>query len=236
MPANLKYRLGKLRERNLLEGIWLDCGCADGAYTVAMANWGAERAVGIDLEKDRVLMAQAARPMASPARFVCASSEVLPFSNASFDGVLLNEVLEHVGNETATLQDILRVLRPGGHLVVMSPNRLFPFEGHGMRLGRITLPFPVPLLPWLPSRLTMKFMSARNYWPSELREAIKQSGFEIVFTSSVLPVFEKYRWLPAFVVRWYRHAMPALERAPVIRHFGVSTLVLARRPTEVAYP
>jgi SAM-dependent methyltransferase len=233
MPANLSYRIGKLRERNLLDGTWLDCGCADGGYTAAMANWGADRVVGIELEEQRVFKAQAKKPGSSPLSYVCGASETLPFSDASFDGVLLNEVLEHVADETATLRDILRILRPGGHLVVMSPNRLFPFEGHGMKLGRIKLPFPVPLAPWLPSRWTMSLMSARNYWPGELREIIRTSGFEIVLTSSVLPVFEKYRWLPEAVVRSYRHAMPTLERLPVIRHFGVSTFVIARRPAEL---
>jgi hypothetical protein len=44
----------------------------------------------------------------------------------------------------------------------MSPNRWFPFEGHGMRfLGR-DFGFPIPFLPWLPNALSSRVMTARN--------------------------------------------------------------------------
>ena len=149
-------------------------------------------------------------------------------ADASVDGVLLNEVLEHVADETATHCEIRRVLRPGGHLVVMSPNRWFPFEGHGMRfLGR-DFGFPIPFLPWLPNALSSRVMTARNYWPHELRNIVAAAGFSIVSIDYVLPVFELYQWLPASFILAYRRLMPVIERTP-LRKFGVSTLVIAKR-------
>jgi len=49
----------------------------------------------------------------------------LPFADASFDAAILSEVLEHVGheNKVAVIDEALRVLRPGGRLVVTSPHR-----------------------------------------------------------------------------------------------------------------
>lgn len=76
----------------------------------------------------------------------------------------------------------------------------------------------------------MRFMCARNYWPSELRELVRQAGFEVLSTSSTLPVFERYAWLPERIIYLYRRALPVLETVPVIRKFGVSTFVLAQRP------
>jgi SAM-dependent methyltransferase len=50
----------------------------------------------------------------------CAAG-VLPFSSAAFDVVLCTEVLEHVPDPDATLQEIRRVLRDGGTLVLTTP-------------------------------------------------------------------------------------------------------------------
>lgn len=230
VSSMVNYRLEKLHERGLLRGVWLDCGCADGGYTVALVNRGVERALGIDVELGRVVSAQGKKLNPSRDTYICGVSEALPFPDATFDGVLLNEVLEHVVDEVSTLREIRRILRSGGYLALMSPNRWFPFEGHGMRVRGTSFPFPVPFLPWIPSQLAMKVMCARNYWPSELRKMVLSAGFEILVMSSLLPVFEIYPWLPAPVIRWYRRAMPALERTPLVRRFGNSTFVLARRP------
>ena len=126
----------------------------------------------------------------------------MPFPDDTFDGVWLNEVLEHVVDEEETLLDLRRVLRPGGHLVVVSPNRFFPFEGHGMQLGGRKVNMPIPFLPWMPSALSRHVMRARNYWPGELAGLIARNGFEVVHTESVMPVFEVFPWLPLAVARW----------------------------------
>ncbi len=228
--SNVTYRLGKLQEQELVRGVWLDCGCASGGYTKALTEGGAERAIGIDVDPRRVLGAEQEKNGSKGVLFSCATSEALPFAEHSFDGVLLNEVLEHVRDENLTLEEIFRVLRPGGHLALMSPNRYFPFEGHGMKLLGKVYYFPIPILPWLPSRLAVRFMRARNYWPGELKQLARRAGFEIVASRSILPVLEVYPWLPRPLIKWYRRAMPILEQVPFARRFGVSTLVLAKRP------
>ena len=227
--TNLHYRLAKLRDRGVLRGAWLDCGSADGGYTAALARYGADRVIGVDIDPGRVARArQASLAAEPPVRFCCAASEAMPFPNGAFDGVFMNEVLEHVGDEAATLAEVRRVLRAGGHLALMSPNRWFPFEGHGMRLFGREWPFPAPFLPWLPKRLTLRFMHARNYWPGELAGLVRRAGLEVVSVAPILPVFEFYPWLPGRVIQAYRAKLPTLERTPLVRRFGVSTFVLAR--------
>lgn len=226
---NLRYRLSKLAKQGMLYGRWLDCGCASGDYTRALAQWGVDQAVGVELDPVRLLEATTDDKTAPNVLYGCASAESLPFEDSSFDGVLLNEVLEHVRDEDATLREIWRVLRKRGYLVLMSPNRYFPFEGHGMRLRGFSVPFPVPLLPWMPIKLGLKVMTARNYWPGELCDLVRRANFEILRTSSILPVMEAYVWLPSRAIRWYRRMMPTIERTPFLRRFGVSTLIVARR-------
>lgn len=226
VPLNLKYRLGKLKGMGLLSGIWLDCGCANGGYTEALIDYGAERAIGIDPDPNRVAEAKRRQTHLSKTEYHTLVDR-FPFPDASFDGVLLNEVLEHVDDEMATLREIRRVLQPTGHLAVMSPNRWFPFEGHGARILGHDFGFPFPFLPWLPRRLALRFMTARNYWPYELRSIVKRAGFEIVLTGNILPVLEQYPWFPKMLIHFYQQSIPILEKTP-LRRFGVSTLVVGR--------
>ena len=88
--------------------------------------------------------------------------------------------------------------------------------------------FPVPLLPWLPQRLTARTMTARNYWPRQLSGIIEDAGFAVLEVDYALPLFTKYEWLPRRALRWYSEAMPRLDRSR-LRQFGVSTIVVARK-------
>lgn len=47
-----------------------------------------------------------------------------PFGDAEFDGVNLKDVLEHIENPAQTIREIARVLRPGGLVVISTPNVL----------------------------------------------------------------------------------------------------------------
>lgn len=225
--AIVAYRVGKLARRELVSGRWLDCGCADGGYTVALLDAGAQEAFGIDPSEKRIAAAIArAHPRAT---FSVGHAEGLAWDDGEFDGVLLNEVLEHVDDERATLAEIRRVLRPDGHLALFSPNRIFPFEGHGLRFGPTrSIGRLVPIVPWLPLPLTHRYLTARNYWPWRLRRLVEGAGFTVVHSSSAFPQFEIYPWLPAPLIPLYRRLVPVMERVPGLRWLGVSCFIVAR--------
>jgi SAM-dependent methyltransferase len=46
----------------------------------------------------------------------------LPFPDASFDGVVMKDLLEHVADPVAVVRESRRVLRPGGHVFASSPD------------------------------------------------------------------------------------------------------------------
>ncbi|WBK00988.1 class I SAM-dependent methyltransferase [Methylocystis parvus] len=229
-PLNLTYRIGKIEALGPVKGRWLDYGCADGSYTSALVERGASRADGVDVVAERIEEARNRFQDSGSLTFQHVPVDHLPFEDDMFDGALVNEVLEHVRDEMTSLAEILRVLRPGGRLIVMSPNRWFPFEGHGGHIGEIQLPWPVPFLPWLPSSVGQRFMHARNYWPGELRDLVEAAGFIIEQADFVWPVLEVHAWLPAGAIKRYQALIPLLERAPFIRRFGVSVFIAARKP------
>jgi 2-polyprenyl-3-methyl-5-hydroxy-6-metoxy-1,4-benzoquinol methylase len=79
------------------------------------------------------------------------SGETLPFSDSGFDIVITNHVIEHVGLRDAQLrhlQEIARVLKPGGLVYLAVPNRWQVMEHH----------FRLPLLSWLPLPLASAYV------------------------------------------------------------------------------
>jgi SAM-dependent methyltransferase len=55
------------------------------------------------------------------ATAVCGDATRLPFTDASFDRVIASEVMEHVPDDGAALEELTRVLRPGGTIAVTIP-------------------------------------------------------------------------------------------------------------------
>lgn len=119
-------------------------GCGVGAYLSRLTP-GAQFAAGLDIEHGRTVEARRLG-----AETVCGAGEGLPFAGEQFDLVLSHEVLEHVGDDRACIREIVRVLKPGGRLVLFVPNRGYPFETHGV-YWRGTYRFGnIPLVNYLP--------------------------------------------------------------------------------------
>jgi SAM-dependent methyltransferase len=224
-PLNVSYRVGRIKP--YLSGRWLDYGCADGGYAEALLSHGVSEVVGVDVHESRIKEA-ASRGLPN-AGFHVYNGSYLDFPDDSFDGAFVNEVLEHVADEQVSLREILRVLRPGGYLILISPNRWFPFEGHGATIGGRELEFPTPLIPWLPERLTRSWLRARNYWPRQLVGQARKAGFRIQEVGFIWPVFSQYRWMPKRAIALYQRYIERLDGVRGLRRFGVSTMVIGTK-------
>jgi SAM-dependent methyltransferase len=64
-------------------------------------------------------------------RFVCGDATALPFKNSSFDAVTMFDLLEHIPDHEKAGSEALRVLRPGGFILVSSPNENWRFPYYG---------------------------------------------------------------------------------------------------------
>ena len=68
-------------------------------------------------------------------RFVCGDATALPFPGAAFDAVTMFDLLEHVDADRVAAREAWRVLRPGGALLVSSPNEHWRFPYHRLLRG-----------------------------------------------------------------------------------------------------
>ncbi len=233
-PRNLAKRLAWIERAAALRGRRvLDCGCGAGGYVLRLLAAGAD-AYGVEFSEAKVAQFRSAHPELA-ARVRVGDLASLRVAPASFGAVLLNEVLEHVPSELPVLREIRRALAPGGRLIVFSPNRLFPFETHGVRWKRsgALLSPGVPGIPYLPLALGARCFEypARNYWPAQLRRLIVEAGFRILQCGFVWQTFENLSGRQPRLVRALRPALRGVaalcERTPGLRAFGVSQVVVA---------
>lgn len=102
----------------------LDGGCAFGYGTRHFQKNGAQ-VWGVDPNASFIAIAQARYPKIS---FHACGVEKTPFDAQFFDAVILNDVLEHVVDERQTLNEMFRILKPDGRLIITTPHRgLFSF-------------------------------------------------------------------------------------------------------------
>jgi SAM-dependent methyltransferase len=96
----------------------LDVGCGPGSITVGFARAVAPggEVVGIDVEPSQVAAAQtlATEQRIANVRFEVARADALPFADDAFYAVFEHTLLEHVADPPAVLQEMRRVLKPGG--------------------------------------------------------------------------------------------------------------------------
>lgn len=99
----------------------LDAGCGLAYGSAILAQAGAAEVIGVDSAEPVVEAAQAR--MAGRVRIEHGDVGRLDFPADSFDVVVCFEVIEHVQNSDAVLDELARVLRPGGVVALSSPNR-----------------------------------------------------------------------------------------------------------------
>jgi ubiquinone/menaquinone biosynthesis C-methylase UbiE len=99
---------------------WLDVGCGHAIFPdwvgVPWRDLGGATAVGLDLDRGALEKHHVLRLR------VEGDGERLPFGDAAFDLVTANMVLEHVRQPASLFDEVARVLTPGGHFLVHTPN------------------------------------------------------------------------------------------------------------------
>lgn len=199
-----------------LEGNILEAGCGMGMYLNHLAV-KARSAIGLEIETDR------AREAAKLGlKIICGAGEQLPLPDGRFDLVLSHEVLEHVRDDRLCVQEMVRVLRKGGRLVLFVPNRGYPFETHGIywkgeyRFGN---KFGVNYLPLVVRNKLAPHV--RAYSDADIKKLVDGLPIRQIQSTIIFGAYDNIiaRW--PVVGKALRSILYGLERSP-LRKLGLS--------------
>ena len=177
----------------------LDLACGTGDIALAVAARGA-RTIGMDITHR---MLQLASKRSAGARWITGDMTSLPFRSAAFDVVTTGYGLRNVPDLDASLDEIARVLRPGGRLLSLDFNKPEAAVVRGAYLAYLTVVGAT--LGWILHRDPDTY----RYIPASIR---RYPGARGVADKMVARGFTNVRIVPLL--------------------FGLMTLHLADRPTD----
>lgn len=201
-----------------IRGNVMEDGCGVGQYMRALLPYGG-KVTGLDFDLERV---QDTHRLGLSA--VNGAGEDLPYPSSHFDLVISNEVIEHVADDRRTVEEIIRVLKPGGRLVLFCPNIGYPFETHGIYWrGKYSFGNKF-LVNWLPKQWRDRLAPhVRVYRSNDLSTLFSGLPVKIVTKTVIFGGYDnlivRLGWLGRLIRKW----MQFLENTP-LKHLGLSHL------------
>ena len=198
---------------------------------LAWASRQGARAFGIDISEPTVIQARAAfdaRP-GRRCRAPSATCATLPFRDASFDAIYSMGTIEHFDETERAVEEMARVLKPGGRAIVGVPNRHDPF-----------------LRPLLATVLQAVGLYGYGYEKSYSRRALRQmlerAGLDVVAETAILFIPGWLRMLDLACHSWCRPLAAVtgalvrpfvfLDRhVPAVRRHGYLLATVVMKPT-----
>lgn len=172
----------------------LDSGCGDGSITADLAK--RFKATGVDISEENLKKART-RGFRTVKQDL---GKKMPVKDNSFDTVISNQVIEHVYDTDFYLADIYRILKPGGILLITTPNAASLTDRLRVLIGKLPIAAEVSTR----YRLGDKNPPAghiRLYTFEQLRHQLKRTGFKVVEERTTNFPFPIYLGLPGILKR-----------------------------------
>lgn len=223
--AGQERRLDVVRQHVPLENRHiLDIGCGLGMYTQAFRRYSSA-VYGVEVERDRAVQA-----LDRAAGVAQAVGERLPFPDNTFDLVFNHEVLEHVADDRQVAREMVRVTRPGQYIVTFVPNRLWPWETHGIHWRGQYHFGNVPLINYLPDILRDRLAwHVRVYTRRRLRALFQALPARILYHCTVYPGFDNLVHRFPRLGPLVREISYRLEGWPIANQFGLSHFLVVQK-------
>ncbi len=199
-----------------LKGRILENGCGVGVYLERLSEQS-QMAVGLEFDFQRAQEAHI-----NSANILNAAGENLPLPDASIDFMLSHEVLEHVRDDRKCVEEMARVLAPGGRMAVFVPNRGYPFETHGIYWRGEYHFGNIPLVNYLPRKYRDTLAPhVRVYGSKDMLVLFSGLPVRIIERKIIFGAYDNIiaRW--ATFGRSLRGVLQDLENSPA-RVFGLS--------------
>ena len=212
------------RWATLQDAVVLEAGCGMGMYSSQIRRRYSPHVEAFDVEFERVQVAQQATPHA-----LVAVAEYLPYASNRFDTILSNEVIEHVADDRLAAAEMVRVLKPGGRIVLFCPNRWYPVEQHG-HYWRGKYHFGnTPLINYLPDRWRNQLAPhVRTYTARGICRLFDDQPVKIVHHTRIFGGYDNIVYRYPRLGRWLRGTLYAFENTP-LRVVGLSHLVVIEK-------
>jgi 2-polyprenyl-3-methyl-5-hydroxy-6-metoxy-1,4-benzoquinol methylase len=200
--------------KNLDKGTFLDIGCSTGEWGEYWLKKGWD-VFGVDID---TMHLREAENKGLKASYCDLNKDKLPFSDSFFDLIFAGEVIEHLIDTDGFINELYRCLKPGGHILITTPN-LVSFEN---RLRMLFGIYPV----WVDYRLQGSG-HVRAYTPTVLKRQLRSSGFKIRKTTGNWVPFIPQKFLNDIDFPWLSFS------GSLLPGLAMDIIVLARK-TEVS--
>lgn len=190
----------------------LDIGCGNARDISRIVECGGQ-VIGVDISPGMVMAArqELERMGVSGITLQVGDATSLDFPDASFDKVLCSEVIEHIPDAAQALREMRRVLRPGGSLVLSTPNKgsWYGLERYWVWEGLLRRKWPHPCDEWRNMTEVITLLEQSGFRISDRRSVCFVPGF--IVTYFLLPrILQKLligvvRKVEAFLQRWFQN-------------------------------
>ena len=140
----------------------LDIGCGLGFFLNTLARRGV-RGFGMDFSQKSLTLAKGM----TSGLFAQGDAQVLPYLDNSFDKIIFTDVIEHVFDDRAALQEIVRISKPGAMIALVTPG----IRGRLANTSWRTL--------YHDEEGTPEYDERPGYTPEELTELMRGAGISV---------------------------------------------------------